>query len=467
MTERKITLERKENIFSAALLIAAKVLIVKSLVIGMALVMCTLNAVAQREKKPDVVQREEKPDFRFKKIPNEGKVSKKPIPDSFILIFNEDELQPYINKSPARENDDRQANANEAQKYEKEMIVRLRKLAQEKLDITPAMIAEYYTTAFTGIKVQIKNEQAKGLIDKLKTVKEVSALIQDFELTAIENDVRPTANLAMNFVQTPSWGSNFVGSGNYTGNKWAWVLDTGIDTTHPDLNVLSSSPYAVSFISGETFVDGNGHGTHVAGIIAARNNSIGTLGVASGATVVPVKVIANSGYGSFSALLSGLNHVARYYIPGDVVNMSLGGPAPDWFTDTFIWWDERKQAENAIRNLGNAGVFCVIAAGNDGIHANYQTPARVNGNRVYTISAMDWNRNIANFSNYGNAPVDYAAPGVSILSTYLRGGYVYMSGTSMAAPFVSGILLINNGVIRTSGVLNIDKDSIKDPIAVK
>ena len=458
MVEQQIAKENKNNSFLTTSGINTSIITVKSLVICIALGMFMSNVFAQKEGKPD---------FPTQKIENEGKVSKKAIPDSFVIFFNEDELQPYIKKSPAKEDDNREAKANDAQKYEKQMIVTLRKLAQEKLGITPAMIVEYYTTATTGIKIQIKNSQAKGLIDKLKTVKEVAAMVQDFEIIATVDEVVPGTDFMMFFIQTPSWGVNFVGSGNYTGNKWAWVLDTGIDTTHPDLNVLSTAPYAVSFISGQTFVDGYGHGTHVAGIIAAKNNTTGVLGVAAGATVVPVKVLSNSGSGSWSALLSGLNHVARYYIPGDVVNMSLGGPAPDWFTDTFIWWDDRKQSENAIRNLGNAGVFCVIAAGNENQNANNVTPARTNGNRVYTISNMDWNRNIAGSSNYGNPPVDYAAPGTSILSTYMGGGYAYMSGTSMAAPFVSGILLINNGVIRTSGVLNTDKDSTRDPVAVK
>lgn len=412
-------------------------------------------------------QKEDKPDFPAKKIDQPGQMSKKLIPDSYIIFFNEDVLPPYIKKSPAKENDNRETKGNDARNYEQQMIVQLRKLAQDKLGITPAMIAEYYTIATMGIKVQVKNANAKGLLDKLKTVKEVTGMIQDYTIDATDFNIRPVTGDIMNYAQTPSWGVNFVGSGNYTGNKWAWVLDTGIDPSHPDLNVMTTSPYAVSFISGQTYVDGKGHGTHVAGIIAAKNNTIGTLGVAAGATVVPVKVLDNSGNGSWSALLSGLNHVAKYYIPGDVVNMSLGGPAPDWFTDAFVWWDDRKQSENAIRNLGNAGVFCVIAAGNENQNANNVTPARTNGTRVYTISAMDWNRNIAGFSNYANGPVDYAAPGVSILSTYIGGGYVYMSGTSMATPFVSGILLISNGVIHTNGVLNTDKDGTKDPVAVK
>lgn len=409
-------------------------------------------------------QKEEKPDFATEKFDQPGKLNKKVIPDSYIIFFNEDEFQPFIKKSPAKENDNREAKGNEAKSHEKQMIVQLRKIAQDKLGITPAMIADYYTTATAGIRVQVKNENAKGLLEKLKTVKEVVAMVQDFTIDAVDDNVRPvTGNLA--YAQTPSWGVNFVGSGNYSGNKWAWVLDTGIDPGHPDLNI--NTTYATSFISGQTWADGKGHGTHVAGIIAARNNTIGTLGVAAGASVVPVKVLDNNGNGSWGALLNGLNYVAKYYIPGDVVNMSLGGPAPDWFTDCCIWWDERKQSENAIRNLGNAGVFCVIAAGNENQNANNVTPARTNGTRVYTISAMDWNRNIASFSNYANAPVDYTAPGVSILSTYKGGGYAYMDGTSMATPFVSGILLISNGVIHTNGVLNTDKDATKDPVAVK
>jgi hypothetical protein len=405
---------------------------------------------------------ETQPDFPTEKIDNPGKITKKVIPDTYLIFFDEEEFQPFVKKSPARENENRETRGNAAKNDEQQMIVQLRKIAQEKLGIPPSMISEYYTTATTGIKVQVKNANAKGLLEKLKTVKEVTAMIQDFEISTVVHNVCPVPLPA----QTICWGVNFVGTGNYTGSKWAWVLDTGIDITHPDLNV-AGAPYAVSFIPFETYLDGRGHGTHVAGIIAAKNNTVGTVGVAAGARVVPVKVLSDSGKGTWSALLSGLNHVAKYYIPGDIVNMSLGGPAPDLWTDLFYPWDERKQCENAIVNLSNAGVFCVTAAGNESSHANNYTPARVNGTRVYTVSAMDRYRNIASFSNYGNGPVDYAAPGVSILSCYKSGSYAYMDGTSMAAPFVSGILLINNGVIRTNSNLNTDKDTTKDPIAIK
>jgi subtilisin family serine protease len=412
-------------------------------------------------------QDEGKPDFPAQKIEKVGVAQNKPIPDTYVILFNEEDFQPFVKKSPAKENDNRENKGKEANNHEQQMIVQLRKVAKEKLGITPAMILEYYTTATVGIKVGVKNENAKGLLNKLKTVKEIAAMVQDFEIDAVGFNAIPINGDELNFAQTPSWGVNWTGWGNYSGAKWAWVLDTGIDPSHPDLNVISNSTYAKSFISGESWADGHGHGTHVAGIIAARNNTIGTLGVAAGGGVVPVKVLRNSdGKGSWSGILAGVNHVAKYYLPGDVMNMSLGGPAPDWFTDCCVWWDDRKQMENAIKNLGAAGVHCVLAAGNENTHANNRTPARTNGTRVYTISAMNSAKNIASFSNYGNPPVDYAAPGVSILSTYKNGGYAWMDGTSMAAPFVSGILLLQ-GYVRTNGTLVTDKDSTKDPLAVK
>lgn len=406
----------------------------------------------------------ENPPFPTQKVDNVKGLSKKEVPDTYIIFFNDEDFEPFIKKKPAKENENRESRGNEAKKYEQQMIVQLRKIAQDKLGIPPAMIQEYYTSVTMGIKVGVKNENAKGLLNKLKTVKEVAAMVQDYEIEGAGFNMRPAEDLSLQSTQTPSWGTLWTGWGNYSGSKWAWVLDSGIQPNHPDLNIVTN--YAISFISGETWADGNGHGTHVAGIIGARNNTIGVLGVAAGAPVVPVKVLANNKKGTWSALLAGLNHVAKYYVPGDVINMSLGGPAPDWFTDAFVWWDDRKKAEEVIRNLGNAGVHCVMAAGNENAHANTNTPGRTNGNRVYTISAMNSAKNIAWFSNYGNPPVDYAAPGVGILSTYLNNGYAYSDGTSMAAPFVSGILLLQ-GTVRTNGTLVTDKDSVKDPLAVK
>jgi subtilisin family serine protease len=113
--------------------------------------------------------------------------------------------------------------------------------------------------------------------------------------------------------------------------------------------------------------------------------------------------------------------------------------------------------------LGQSGVKVALAAGNESTHANNSSPARANGANIYTVSAMSTGDNWASFSNYGNPPVDYCAPGVSINSTYKGGGYTSLSGTSMASPHVAGILLLGN--ITSDGTVNGDPSAPADPIA--
>ena len=227
-------------------------------------------------------------------------------------------------------------------------------------------------------------------------------------------------------------------------------MDTGIDLNHPDLNVITSSSYAKSFVNSEASPDDyNGHGTHVAGIVAAKNNTIGTKGVAAGARVVPVKVLNRYGSGTWADLIQGLQHVYYKAWAKDVVNLSLsGGVYP--------------LADAWVRAIGNRGVFVTMAAGNSSAHANNYSPSRANGPRVYTISAMDVYGNLAWFSNHGNPPIDFAAPGDNIRSTYKNGLYATMDGTSMAAPHVAGICLCNQGAIYNRGRLYWDRDATKD-----
>ena len=248
--------------------------------------------------------------------------------------------------------------------------------------------------------------------------------------------------------QTVPWGITRVGGAGDGTGKTAWVLDTGIDLDHPDLN---TSRNCHTFFIGTSPDDGNGHGTHVAGTIAAKNNTIDVVGVAANAYVCAVRVLGNSGSGSWEGIINGVNYVAANGRSGDVANMSLGG------TGTLA------TLENAVLDAARLGVRFVIAAGNAGVHANNETPARVNGTNVYTISAIDSKGCMPSWSNYGNPPVDYAAPGVSIVSTRKGGGTTSMSGTSMSAPHVAGILLL--GSIRTSGSATCDRDGNPDPIA--
>ncbi|NVK89535.1 MAG: S8 family serine peptidase [Gammaproteobacteria bacterium] len=253
--------------------------------------------------------------------------------------------------------------------------------------------------------------------------------------------------------QTTPWSVTRVG-GPVNGNGYtAWVIDTGIDLEHSDLNIDAARGFS-AFTKGKnaSVDDGQGHGTHVAGTIAAIDNSQDVVGVAAGATVVPVKVLDSRGSGSISGVIAGVDHVAANAAPGDCANMSLGGGASSALDDAV---------EQAAQS---SGAYFVVAAGNDGSHASNFSPARASGNRVFTISATDSNDNMPSWSNYGNPPVDYAAPGVSILSLKNGGGTTTMSGTSMASPAACAVIMLRNGNPGTDGSAGNDPDGNPDPI---
>ena len=252
--------------------------------------------------------------------------------------------------------------------------------------------------------------------------------------------------------QEVPYGIVRVGFGNGVG-KVAWIIDTGIDLDHPDLNVDASRGFN-AFERGPdagTLDDKNGHGTHCAGTAAAIDNTIGVVGVAAGATVIPIKVLDKRGSGTTSGVIAGVDYVASAASAGDAVNMSLGGGVSQTLDD-------------AVYAASQNGVFFALAAGNSSDDANNSSPARVNGQYIWTISAMDINDYFASFSNYGNPPVDYCEPGVGIKSTWKDGGYNTISGTSMAAPHMCGILLMTNGSPITDGYVNGDPDGNADPI---
>jgi subtilisin family serine protease len=252
--------------------------------------------------------------------------------------------------------------------------------------------------------------------------------------------------------QQASYGVSRVGGSVDGTGKRAWIIDTGIDLDHPDLNTATACHTSFVQRGGDTSgEDGNGHGTHVAGIIAAKNNDIGTLGVAANATVCAVRVLDNAGSGQWSWIVNGVNHVAANGSNGQVANMSLGGSGSN------------ATLEKAVSDAAGKGIKFAIAAGNSGMHAKDYTPARVNGANIYTVSAVNSSDCMPSWSNYGNPPVDYAAPGVGILSTYKGGGTKSLSGTSMAAPHVAGLLLA--GAIRGDGTASCDPDGNPDPIA--
>ena len=251
--------------------------------------------------------------------------------------------------------------------------------------------------------------------------------------------------------QVIDWGVTRVGGvGSPVSGRTAWVIDTGLDLDHPDLNVDSGR--SRSFIRDTSPDDGNGHGSHVAGTIAARNNSIGVAGVAAGATLVAIRVLDRRGSGSNADVIAGVDHVGANGLSGDVANMSLGGGV-----STLL--------DTAVVNAASKGVRFVLAAGNSSEDANLHSPARANGANVYTVSSFAKGDVWSSFSNFGNPPIDFAEPGSSIKSTYKDAGYATLSGTSMAAPHLAGILMTST--LNDGGAVSGDPDGEPDRIGVR
>lgn len=254
--------------------------------------------------------------------------------------------------------------------------------------------------------------------------------------------------------QEMSYGTARVGGpGNGTGYT-AWVIDTGVDLEHPDLNVDSKRGFTVFSRRGSPSMnDENGHGTHVAGTIGALDNNIGSLGVAPNTTIVPIRVLDHNGSGSYSGVIAGIDYVAANADASDCVNMSLGGGVSDAIDDAVTGAAE------------SSGAFFVLAAGNEGDDANNHSPSRAGGNyaddNIWTISAIDSGDTMPSWSNYGSA-VAFAAPGVNIFSLWKNGGVKTISGTSMAAPHACAVIMLNGGIPNSDGDATSAPDS-NDP----
>ena len=358
------------------------------------------------------------------------------IPGKYIVIYNANGIKKAS----------RIASSTGNQVIAPENIRELTSLVLSDANISDRVPEYAYASAVKGVAIELTENEA----DKLALSPNVKGVYPDMMVNFGLPDVSINGKPAPQPVaQSTPWGiARIGGSADGTG-KIAWIIDTGIDMDHPDLTVDQTR--------GKNFIsltakpdDDNGHGTHCAGIVAARNNSLGVIGVAAGATVVPIKVLDRRGSGAYSGIIAGVDYVATNGKTGDAVNMSLGGPA-------------YQPLDDAIIALAAKGLKVALAAGNESQSANNVSPARVNGTNIFTISAMATGDLWATYSNYGNPPVDYCAPGSSIYSTYKGGGYATLSGTSMAAPHACGLLLLGN--ISTDGYVKNDPDKNYDPIA--
>lgn len=236
------------------------------------------------------------------------------------------------------------------------------------------------------------------------------------------------------------------------------VIDTGVDYNHPDLkdNIIGGK----DFTGKGDYLDGNGHGTHVCGTIAATNTGAGVTGVAYDAKILALKALGDDGSGNMDSVIEAIKYATEYGV--DIISMSLGGPnSPD--------------LHQAVKDAVAKGIIVCVAAGNDG-DGNIATeelsyPGAYD--EIIEVGAIDFNGDLAYFSNT-NHEVDILAPGVGILSTYMNGQYAKLDGTSMATPHMAGaVALLKSKVAAdyTHGeyILNVGKAevepvSLADPI---
>ena len=253
-------------------------------------------------------------------------------------------------------------------------------------------------------------------VDALKKNPKVAYVEPDFEVYALPQ----TTPWGIQKINAPQAWTAFSDKG--TGIKVA-ILDTGIDTAHPDLRVAGGVTYVIGTT---TYNDDHGHGTHVAGIVAALDNGIGVVGVAPEAALYAVKVLNSQGSGSISAIDMGIEWCISKGI--QVISMSFGASS-----DPISLHQECDAAYNA-------GIVLVAAAGNSGPGPETTTyPAKYSS--VIAVGATDSNDVVADWSSRGQE-LWVTAPGVSVYSTYMGSSYATMSGTSMACPHVTGTVAL-------------------------
>ncbi len=294
-----------------------------------------------------------------------------------------------------------------------------------------------YQHAVKGFSVQLSEQGA----DALRHHPSVAYVEQDQIAYAFAQEI-PTG--VRRIFADGNANLDIDGTDDYRVDVDIAIIDTGIDLDHPDLNVVAStncsggSPFRGS--CGEGGDDDNGHGTHVAGTVAALDNGIGVVGVAPGARLLGVKVLRADGSGYISWIVAGIDWVTARADRIEVANMSLGCECSSQAMD------------DAISSSVAAGVVYAVAAGNSNKDAKDFSPA--SHPDVITVSALadfdgepgglgsstcrsDQDDTLADFSNWGST-IEIAAPGVCITSTYPGGDYRTYSGTSMASPHAAG-----------------------------
>ncbi|SDH88538.1 S8 family peptidase [Nonomuraea jiangxiensis] len=332
--------------------------------------------------------------------------------------------------------------APEEETYIVELNPRLRSTAQEnaqaQVNRLNGRLIGVYEHAFKGYTARLTPAAA----EELRKTPNVLSVEPDAVVSAFPQTV-PTG--IRRIFAPPNPNLDIDSTDDVRINVDVAVVDTGVDNTHPDLNVVARANCVTGVCVNNSGVDDNGHGSHVAGTVGALDNSIGPVGVAPGARIHGVKVLNAAGSGSLAGIAAGINWVVARASTIEVINLSLGCAGCS-----------SSAISNAITNAVNAGIVVVVAAGNS--NANTSTFFPANHPDVVTVSALTDNDGLpggaggnvlscrserdqddtsAFYSNYGST-VEITAPGTCIYSTYMNGGYATISGTSMASPHVAG-----------------------------
>jgi subtilisin family serine protease len=368
-------------------------------------------------------------------------VNTTPIDDQYIVILHEERISGRLIKTDVQSMD------LSMRKEVGNLLSRYR--------ISEDNIQRVYSSVLSGFCAKLTKEQLEE-IKKDPLVKYVEQdrggalgpLVENVSVKGIAEPVN---------TQIVPWGITRVGGPfTYTGKNSVFVVDTGIQLDHPDLNVCVKKAFDAYHPTDPKlcFVDEHGHGTHIAGTIGALDNLIGVVGVAAGVDLVPVKIFFGPfAQYSYSGMIAGIDHVGKVGVPGDVANLSFGG------------FDSSRALDDAVLNASESKkIWMVIASGNSNLPASSFSPARVSGKYTITVSAIDALDRFAWFSHYGS-PIKFAAPGVNVYSTNIGGRYRYLSGTSMAAPHVSGLRVL--GEIGNDGFAINYPVTPPDPIAFR
>jgi len=290
----------------------------------------------------------------------------------------------------------------------------------------PASVATELVNTAGGSLLHVYTSAIKGFAARLPAPA-ADALGRNPLVASVEGDqvMRADVTQSMNANGDP-WGLDRIDqnalplSRTYTytstgAGVHAYIIDTGIWTLHPEFGGRATNVFDAYHATGE---DCNGHGTHVAGTIGAA-----TYGVAKGVSLHGVRVLSCVGIGLNSDVIAGVDWVTANHLNPAVANMSLGG-------------GKSPALDQAVTNLWNSGVFLAVAAGNDNVDACTESPSGAAS--VFTVAASEKTDAKASYSNWGTC-VEAYAPGSAIVSTYLGGTTMSLSGTSMATPHVVGV----------------------------